>query len=381
MGHGAEQAGARDAPATGTSDRKPASTSRRVISIVISIVVVGGIFAFAVPQFADYGKVWGEFEELSWAELTVLVGATVFNLCTYWLANMAALPGLRLPRAAVLTQTTTSVANTFPAGGAIAVGLTYEILTSWGFTGTNVALYVAVTGIWNIFVKLGLPVISVALLALTGQSGSAYVVAAVVGVAVLAVAVGLLWALFSSEHLARRIGDGLGAASSFVLKLFKRPPRTDGGDRAVRFRADTIGLVERRWLRLTWTTVLSHLALALVLLLSLRFLGVTEQDVSTAQVLAVFAFGRLLSAVPITPGGVGVIDLGYIGGLTAVASEGSGPAIVGAVLMFRALTYGIQIPLGGFTYLIWKAKKGWRRDTPPEGALPPAVLPAAETSS
>ena len=34
--------------------------------------------------------------------------------------------------------------------------------------------------------------------------------------------------------------------------------------------------------------------------------------------------------------------------------------IVAAVLLFRALTYGIQIPLGGFTYLIWRAKRDWR---------------------
>jgi uncharacterized membrane protein YbhN (UPF0104 family) len=40
--------------------------------------------------------------------------------------------------------------------------------------------------------------------------------------------------------------------------------------------------------------------------------------------------------------------------------------VVGAVLMFRALTYGIQIPLGAFTYLIWRAKRDWRH----EGAEP-----------
>ena len=73
---------------------------------------------------------------------------------------------------------------------------------------------------------------------------------------------------------------------------------------------------------------------------------------------------RLLSAVPITPGGVGVIDLGYIGGLAAAAPDGEHAAVVGAVLMFRALTYGIQIPLGAFTYLIWKGKKDWRRESP-----------------
>ena len=38
----------------------------------------------------------------------------------YWWANQAALPGLGIGKAAVLTQTTTSVANTLPAGGAIA---------------------------------------------------------------------------------------------------------------------------------------------------------------------------------------------------------------------------------------------------------------------
>jgi uncharacterized protein (TIRG00374 family) len=338
------------------------SPVRRIVSGAISLAIVGGIFVFAIPKVADYGEVLTAFGSLTWLELVSLIAATIFNLFSYWLANMAALPGLRIGHAAVLTQTTTSVANTLPGGGAIAVGLTYTILRSWGFTGTDVALYVGVTGIWNIFVKLALPVLSIVFLVIGGYSGSAYVVAAVVGVIVLVVAVGLLSALFASERFARRIGDGVGTVLSFFLRLFRKPPRTDMGERAVKFRSDTIGLVSRRWLRLTWTTILSQLALFFVLLLSLRHMGVSEQDVSTSQVFAVFAFGRLLTAVPITPGGVGVIDLGYIGGLAAVAPKAEAAAVVGAVLMFRVLTYGIQIPLGAFTYLFWKAKKDWRAD-------------------
>jgi uncharacterized membrane protein YbhN (UPF0104 family) len=119
-------------------------------------------------------------------------------------------------------------------------------------------------------------------------------------------------------------------------------------------------LVEHRWFRLSWTTVLSQVALFFVLLLSLRALGVSEQEVSTAEAFAVYAFSRLLSAVPVTPGGVGLIDLGYIGGLTAFGGEEKA-AIVAAVLLFRALTYGIQIPIGGFTYIIWRVKSDWRR--------------------
>jgi uncharacterized membrane protein YbhN (UPF0104 family) len=73
----------------------------------------------------------------------------------------------------------------------------------------------------------------------------------------------------------------------------------------------------------------------------------------------VFAFGRLLTALPITPGGLGVVELGYIGGL--VAAGGNEPQVVAAVLLFRVLTYGVQIPIGGFTYLVWRGRSRWRR--------------------
>src|SRR5919108_4838721 len=187
---------------------------KRIAGGLISIAIVVAIFVYAIPKFADYGSVWKAFASLTPLELWSLVAVMLFNLLTYWLANMAALPGLRLWPAAVLTQTTTSVANTLPGGGAIAVGLTYTILRSWGFTGTDVALYVGVTGIWNIFTKLSLPVLSIAVLTLVGGSSAAYVVASIVGVGVLAVAVAMLSGVFASERLARRVGDRLGAVVS-----------------------------------------------------------------------------------------------------------------------------------------------------------------------
>jgi uncharacterized protein (TIRG00374 family) len=343
-----------------------ASTTKRVVGGVVSLMIVIGIFAFAIPKFADYSAVWAAMRTMTPVELASLFAAMVFNLFTYWWANMAALPGLRLWPAAVLTQTTTSVANTLPGGGAIAVGLTYAILRSWGFTGTDTALYVGVTGVWNIFAKLALPVLSIAILVLTGQSSAAYVTAAIVGVIVLAVAVGLLAAMFYSESLARRVGHGVGRVLGVVTKPFRRgkPPMSDMGDGAVRFRRDTIGLVEHRWIRLTFFTILSQLALFFVLLLALRHMGIDEAEISTAKAFAVYSFSRLLSAVPLTPGGVGVIDLGYVGGLTAGIPQADRPEVVAAVLIFRLLTYGIQIPLGAFTYFIWLKNESWRKPAP-----------------
>jgi putative heme transporter len=347
----------------------------RYVSFAASLLIVAGIFVFAIPKFADYKDVWVSIKTLSPVDIGVLVVVMIFNLFTYWFANMAALPGLRLGQAAVATQTTTSVANTLPGGGAIAVGLTYTILRSWGFSGTDVALYVGVSGIWNIFIKLALPVLSVVFLVLQGSKSAAFLSAALVGLAVLAGAVVLLAAVFKSEALARRVGNGLGRVVSAAKRLFRKPPITDAGDRAVKFRTDTIKLVERRWLPLTGATVLSHLALFLVLLLSLRKLGVSASDVSTAEAFAVFAFGRLISALPITPGGLGVIELGYIGGM--VAAGGAKPDVVAAVLLFRTLTFGIQIPLGGFTYLIWRGNTRWRREAPDESQAQPSVVSAS----
>jgi uncharacterized membrane protein YbhN (UPF0104 family) len=350
-------------------------TPRRIITFVLSIAIVVGIFVWAIPKFADYGAVWSSIQTLTPLEFASLFAIMVFNLFTYWWANQAALPGLSLWQAAVLTQTTTSVANTMPAGGAIAVGLTYTILDSWGFSGTDIALYVAVTGVWNIFLKLALPVVGLLLLAVSGELTSTYQVAALIGVVTLGVAVGLLALVFRSEHFARKIGDAVAPPVSFVLRLFRKPPVTDAGDRAARFRRDTISLVEGRWLRLTLTTLLSQLTLYFVLLMSLRHMGVSENEVSAVAVFAVFAFSRLLSAVPITPGGAGIIDLGYVGGLTAL-SEANNAQIVAAVLLFRLLTFGIQIPLGAFTYLIWRAKKSWRQH-PDKKRLPTEAPPVA----
>ena len=164
----------------------------RYVSFAVSILIVIGIFVFAIPKFADYAQVWKSISGLTPLELGTLIAATIFNLFTYWWANMAALPGLTTGQSAVSTQTATSVANTLPGGGAIAIGLTYEILHSWGFTGTQVALYVGVSGIWNIFIKLALPVLSIAFLVIQGRSSAAFISIALIGLAVLAGAVLLL---------------------------------------------------------------------------------------------------------------------------------------------------------------------------------------------
>lgn len=87
-------------------------------------------------------------------------------------------------------------------------------------------------------------------------------------------------------------------------------------------------------------------------MLALRHVGVSEREVGWAEVLAVFAFVRLVSAIPITPGGFGVVELALTAGL--VAADGPRAEVVAAILVYRALTYLLPVPLGVLRYGRWR---------------------------
>jgi uncharacterized protein (TIRG00374 family) len=88
-----------------------------------------------------------------------------------------------------------------------------------------------------------------------------------------------------------------------------------------------------------------------VLLVSLRHVGVGDAEVSWAEVLAVFAFARLATIIPFTPGGAGVVELVLIGGLTAAG--GDREQVTAAVLVYRALTWRLPILVGVACYVWW----------------------------
>ena len=71
------------------------------------------------------------------------------------------------------------------------------------------------------------------------------------------------------------------------------------------FRREAVGLLQRRWLALTLATLAGHLTVFLVLLVSLRTVGVPAADVSFAEAFAAWALIRIITTIPITPGGLG----------------------------------------------------------------------------
>jgi putative heme transporter len=343
-------------------EKKGGTKSRvwRWVQIALALIIVGAVFFAVIPQIADYQDVWNTLAALSGSQLLIVAAVAVANLATYWFQSIAALPGLTLRMAAVQTQTTTTIANTLPGGGAVAVGMSFAMFRSWGYSDADVVRYTVVTGIWNTYIKLGLPVIALALVAIEGRANQQLAVGSAIGVTALVVSVALLALMLWKESFAERIGRALQRPVKWIERRLHRNDRNDWGKAAVKFRRDTVDLIRRRWIWLTVATILSHLGLYAVLLVALRMVGVSQAEVTWIDALAAFAFARLVTALPLTPGGVGMIELSYIG--TLVWAGGSRTDVVAAVLLFRALTYFLQIPLGAITYPIWqRTKDRWRR--------------------
>jgi len=71
----------------------------------------------------------------------------------------------------------------------------------------------------------------------------------------------------------------------------------------------------------------------------------------------------------VTPGGVGVVELGYAAVLTIGLDDITSAQVVAAILVFRAVTYLLPIPLGLISYVIWRVNKSWKMSEEQRAAL------------
>jgi hypothetical protein len=179
----------------------------RIVGIVVSVLIIGGVFAFALPRIANYGEVWDVVQTLSWQWLVVLGLATILNLATYGPPLVAALPGLSYLQASRVTLASTALSAVAPGGAAVGMGTSFAMLRGWGFSGRPVGLAVVVTSVWNQFVILGFPIIAVAGVAAEGGRNRTLELVAIIGLVVFAVIVAGFAVGLSSERLARRVGD------------------------------------------------------------------------------------------------------------------------------------------------------------------------------
>jgi putative heme transporter len=362
--------------ATGSDEgRCRASGGRKILRTAASAAVVAMIFWFALPRFASYRSAWAGISAMTWPQELLIAAAAAGSLASGWIVICSALPSIRLREAAVVNLASSAAANTLPAGGALAMGVSWAMLSGWGISAADYVLYSLVSGIWNVFARLSLPVVAVLILLTAGRPDAGLIAAAAAGLALLIAAVAGLALLLRSEPFALRAAHALQCVLAVGCRLIRRPPPVGipGSLLGFRDRAATL-LITRGW-RITAATVAGNLALWLVLLACLRGAGLSQAQVSWQASLAAFAAVRLLTALPVTPGGLGITELGLVT-ILAGAGHGTGAQVTAAVLLYRAVTYLPSIPLGALACLMWRHAPALIR---PPRATParPSAAPAA----
>ena len=327
---------------------------RKVTSAVASAVVVAAVFGFALPHFASYGSVWASIRLMTWAQILLVVTAAAASLASGWTVICAVLPAIRLREAAVVNLGSTAVANTLPAGGALAMGISWAMLSSWGVSAADYVLYTLVSGIWNVFARLGLPVIALLVIVTASRPQAGLLVGAMAGLALLIVVAVGFGLLLRSESFAVRAGSALQPVIAIACRLARRPPPAAAAASLLGFRERAAGLLAARGWRITAAMAASNLALWLVLLASVRGVGLSQTQVPWQTCLAAFAFVRLLTVLPVTPGGAGIAEVGLVGILAAGADHRVAVQVTAAVLLYRAVTYLAPIPTGAMACVAWR---------------------------
>ena len=242
-----------------------------------------------------------------------------------------------------------------PGDPAVGVGLSAAMLFAWGFHADQVALAVTLTGIWNQLAILGFPVLAFALLTLTGGEGAALQTIATIGLAAFVVVAVAFATALASSMMARRVGDLAARVVNRLLRVVRRGPVGWNGESFARFRTEAIGLLRRRWHILTLATLAGQLSVFLVLLASLRALGVGPGEVSVIEAFAGWSLARVLGSIPITPGGLGIVELGLT--TVLVGFGGDNAEVVAAVLVYRFLTMVPTLALGAAAGATWRRQR------------------------
>jgi uncharacterized protein (TIRG00374 family) len=123
----------------------------------------------------------------------------------------------------------------------------------------------------------------------------------------------------------------------------------------VRFRSQALGLLRRRWHVITLSTLAGQLTVFVLLLVCLRVVGITGAEVTLVEAFAAWALVRVLGVLPLTPGGVGIVEIGLTGALVAFGAPNA--EAVTATLLYRALTVLPTLALGLAAAATWRSHR------------------------
>jgi uncharacterized membrane protein YbhN (UPF0104 family) len=326
------------------------SRRRVLLRGALGLALVAAVFAWALPQIASYGSVGHQLGTVSAPWAAAIAAAALFDVVTVALPWRALLPRLSWPGAVGFTQASTALMTVLPGGAPLGMAISFGLLRRLRVTAGEAGFAVALVGLWSQVMILLYPLVGAVLVLGSGRlSGTTAAIAGVSAAAGAAIAVVALAAL-RSPAAAHWLGETTSRVAAPVARLLRRPAPAWSGRELVRLRGERLGHLRRRWPVLTVTTLVNQLSAYLVLELSLWAVGVPPAKLPPTQTFLAWSIGRLISSLPLTPGGFGLVELGLVGTLVGFGAPHA--HVVAAVLLYRGVIILPTLAVGAAS-LVW----------------------------
>ncbi len=310
---------------------------------ITAFVVVLVVEYLVVPELAGARKSLAALRRVNVGFLVVGVLLEAASLVSYALLTRAVLPQgvLRLGRLLRIDMSSFAMSHVVPGGSAPATALSYRLLTESGVEGPDAGFALATQGLGSAVVLNAIFwVVLVVSLFIHGYN-PLYLIAAGVGVFLIgsfgAVVLLLLEGRERAVNVVHRLADKLpfldGERTASLIRRLADRMRTLMADRELLRRAIA-------WAAANWLLDAASLWV---------FIAAFGRFISPVDLLVAYGLANILAVIPITPGGLGVIEGVLIPTLSGFGLD-KGVATV-AVLSYRLVNFWFPIPVGGGCYL------------------------------
>ncbi len=317
----------------------------RVSRYVLGLAAVG-VAAWVVSGKTDeLSGATTYLENLRWWWVVVAVAAEAVSYLALASLQRRLLRagGVRVPMTAMtgIALAGNAIQNSLPGGLVFYSAYNYrqyrrfgadEVLAGWTLVAFNAVTFVT------------LSVIAAVGLALALSAGNAYdLVEAILGIVIVAGLIVVAWA----ERA--RVLEHITSLVRVSQRLFRHPSRDRSASDVVHGWLDRIGAITptpRNWARAIVMGFGNWIADCACLVLAFMSVGA---GVPWRGLLLAYGAGQLATALPITPGGLGVVE----GSITvALVTFGGGQAsTVAAVLIYRLISFWLLLPVGWSSWL------------------------------
>jgi uncharacterized protein (TIRG00374 family) len=330
---------------------------RRILGLAVTALALYGVG----PAVVDVLGGWRNLDDVAPGWWVAVLATQVAGWACLWAVQRLALR----PRAwfAVATSQLASGAlgRVVPGGAAAAAALQYRMLWQAGLARPTIATGLAAGSILLLAALASLPLLALPALVAGRRIPEGLLNAGALALVIFAFLFALGALLVVSDRVVRWVGRVVTAALRRVRP--RHPGPADLPARLSEQRLFVRRTLGRRWPAAVGAAEGRWLFDFLTLLAALQ--AVDARPRLTLALLA-YCAAQLLAQVPITPGGLGIVEAGMTGTLALAGVPAAAAAV--AVLAYRMASYWLPLPVGGVAWIVHRRRYG----TAPELADAPA---------